>query len=80
MLDLHPRVGRCDAVVAIATHPVLFGHERFTHGGSASAGRQQSTGLGLSFCKLAAEAHGGRIEVESTLGAGTTFRVLLPAG
>lgn len=37
-----------------------------------------STGLGLSLCKLAVEAHGGEIGVESNPGEGTTFRFLLP--
>jgi PAS domain S-box-containing protein len=36
------------------------------------------TGLGLSICKQIIEAHQGRLEIESTEGAGSTFRVLLP--
>lgn len=39
---------------------------------------QQGSGLGLSICHGIVERHGGRIEVESKLGEGTTFTVRLP--
>jgi hypothetical protein len=40
--------------------------------------KKQGMGIGLFHCKTIVEAHGGRIEVETEEGKGTTFRILLP--
>ncbi len=56
-------------------HGALF--EKFTTAEPAQQ-RKTSVGLGLAFCKLAIEAHGGEIMVESEEGKGSTFRFHLP--
>jgi signal transduction histidine kinase len=43
-----------------------------------NAPRVRGSGLGLTFCRLAVEAHGGRIWVKSAEGEGSTFYVQLP--
>ena len=52
--------------------------DRFTQVECRKSGGRLGTGLGLTFCKLAVEAHGGKIWVESKLGEGSRFSFLLP--
>ncbi|MBI4639620.1 MAG: GHKL domain-containing protein, partial [Candidatus Tectomicrobia bacterium] len=40
--------------------------------------KKGGTGLGLSFCQRIIEEHGGEITVDSQIGRGTTFTILLP--
>src|SRR5262249_9527882 len=54
--------------------PRLF--TRYVRGAGAKEGG--SSGLGLAFCRLAVEAHGGTITVDSASDRGTTFTIQLP--
>lgn len=57
--------------------PYIF--EKFVAGDSDNRRRMTyDSGLGLTFCRLAVQAHGGRIWVESRPGQGTTVSVALP--
>jgi len=45
-----------------------------------TSGKRNGTGLGLPIVKKIAEDHGGKVEVESVTGKGTTVRISLPEG
>jgi len=57
--------------------PRIF--DRFFRGSRASEARGSGSGLGLAIVRSIVEMHAGTVTVESRLGAGTTFRVSLPA-
>ena len=52
--------------------------EKFSQVDGGKTKRRHSTGLGLTFCKMAIEAHQGKIWVESEEGKGSEFIFLLP--
>lgn len=57
--------------------PNIF--DRFYRTPDARVTQRSGSGLGLSIVKAIAEAHGGRVEVFSRMGEGTTFRLWLPS-
>ena len=57
-------------------HQRIF--EKFSSPTDKGKRKQGGTGLGLSFCKLAAKAQKGEIGVESEIGKGSTFWFTLP--
>jgi signal transduction histidine kinase len=57
-------------------HEVIF--HKFERVKTPNVPRVRSSGLGLAFCRLVVEAHGGRIWVQSTEGEGSAFHILLP--
>jgi two-component system sensor histidine kinase/response regulator len=57
-------------------HELIF--RKFEQVRALNAPRVRSSGLGLAFCRLVVEQHGGRIWVQSAEGQGSAFHILLP--
>lgn len=71
-------VAIADTGVGISAEDIPSIFERFYRVDKSRSHAEGGTGLGLAICKHIAEAHGGKIEAESQLGAGSTFSVWLP--
>ncbi|KAB8331771.1 HAMP domain-containing protein [Scytonema tolypothrichoides VB-61278] len=66
-----------DTGVGIAPTDLERIFERFARG-SQSYRRSEGAGLGLSIVRAIATAHGGRVELKSRLGEGSTFTIIIP--
>jgi len=78
------RAGRNVAIEVVDNGPGVRSHdrkkifERFYRGDNLLSRRTEGTGLGLAIAKKIVEAHGGRIELDTKMGEGSTFRVIIP--
>lgn len=63
--------------IASEHHNEIFG--RFYRIEKGRSSEQGGTGLGLAIARQGVEVNGGRIELESKQGEGSTFRIILPA-
>jgi len=77
--DGRPRVEVADTGPGIPADVLGRVFDKFSQAGEGRARKRYSTGLGLAFCRLAVQAHGGTIGVDSKVGVGSRFWFELPA-
>ncbi|HLU44064.1 MAG TPA: ATP-binding protein [Natronosporangium sp.] len=75
----HVVIAVVDQGIGIAEHEQERVFERFYRSDQARSRATGGTGLGLAIVKHIATNHGGRVEVDSALGKGSTFTLRLPA-
>ncbi len=54
--------------------------EPFYRADKARSRKSGGAGLGLSLCQMIAQAYGGRLEIQSEVGKGTTISMIRPVG
>ncbi len=77
--ERHVEIAVADQGIGIARDELDRIFERFYRADQARSRATGGTGLGLAIVKHIATNHGGRVEVASTLGGGSTFTLRLPA-
>jgi PAS domain S-box-containing protein len=73
------RINVCDTGIGIPPDKINKLFKDFSQGDASTTRKFGGTGLGLSISKKICQLIGGEISVESELGRGTTFTVILPA-
>jgi two-component system, OmpR family, sensor kinase len=73
--EVHISVRDTGTGISVSDQTRIF--DRFTRGSDAHV-RYRGGGLGLAIVKAVAEAHGGRVGLESRLGEGSTFTMVVP--
>jgi signal transduction histidine kinase len=73
------RVDVTDRGIGIPAEDIPRLFERFARGSNARRAKIAGTGIGLFIVKMIVERHGGQVELDSTLGEGSTFSVVLPS-
>jgi PAS domain S-box-containing protein len=76
--DGEARIAVTDTGIGISAELAEHIFDLFTQGDMSSTRSYAGVGLGLFAARQAVRAHGGRMEVASTPGAGSTFTIILP--
>lgn len=76
--DRTVRISVHDEGIGIPSDEMRFLFERFRRASNAKRSSIKGTGLGLYLAKTLVERHGGNIQVQSKLGEGSTFTIVLP--
>ena len=72
------RITVVDTGIGIPVDHLAHVFDRFYRVDPSRSSEIEGSGLGLAICRSVAEAHGGRIEIDSTLGSGTRVTLSLP--
>ena len=78
-VDDHWRIDVRDRGLGIPAEEQQAVFRKFVRGAARDGHRISGTGLGLALVEQIVEAHGGRVSLESAVGAGSTFTISLPA-
>ena len=78
--DNNAEVSVRDSGIGVASGDRKFLFTKFHRSAEASKMQPNGSGLGLFLAQNIVHGHHGRIELESEVGKGSTFKVILPAG